>query len=172
MDRALREGRNSTANVSEGVYDAARSPHRVSTTLSLTLAVLFFAFLAGCSVDERHGVPAGAQTAVERVTDDIAAGRDAKVYEEAAGEWRASVSAEENARMLARVRDRLGKVENRALHTGKEQQSASPPLSGHTLELTYQTRFERGSAMERFTLVERGGEWLLAGYKVTSDALR
>jgi hypothetical protein len=117
-------------------------------------------------------VPAGAQSAVERVTDDIAAGRDAKVYGEAAEEWRASVSADENARMLSRVRERLGKVENRALHTGKEQQSASPPLSGHTLELTYQTRFERGSAMERFTLVERGGDWLLAGYKVTSDALR
>ena len=172
MDRALREA-NSTAGVSGSCLPgAARSPHRVSTTRSLTLAVLFFAFLAGCSVDERRGVPAEAQSAVERVTDDIAAGRDAKVYEEAAEEWRASVSAEENARMLSRVRDRLGKVENRALHTGKEQQSASPPLSGHTLELTYQTRFERGSAMERFTLVERGGQWRLAGYKVTSDALR
>ncbi|HEV7891793.1 MAG TPA: DUF4019 domain-containing protein, partial [Pyrinomonadaceae bacterium] len=114
-----------------------------------------FAF-QGCAVDGRRGVPADAQVAVDSVTDDIAAGRDAKVYEEAAEEWRASVSAEENARMLSRVRERLGKVENRALHTGKEQQSASPPLSGHTLELVYQTRFERGSAMERFTLVERG----------------
>jgi Protein of unknown function (DUF4019) len=123
-------------------------------------------------VDERHAVPEAAQSAVERVTEDIAAGRDAKVYEEAAGEWRASVSAEENARMLSRVRERLGRVESRALHTGKEQQSASPPLSGHTLELTYQTRFERGSAMERFTLVERGGDWQLAGYKVTSDLLK
>ena len=74
--------------------------------------------------------------------------------------------------MLSRVRERLGKVESRALHTGKEQQSASPPLSGHTLELLYQTRFERGAAMERFTLVEREGRWLLAGYKVTSDLLR
>jgi hypothetical protein len=123
-------------------------------------------------VDERHAVPEGAQSAVERVTEDIEQGRDAKVYEEAAGEWRASVSAEESARMLSRVRERLGRVENRALHTGKEQQSASAPLSGHTLELLYQTRFERGSAMERFTLVEREGRWLLAGYKVTSDALR
>lgn len=123
-------------------------------------------------MNERRGVPAGAQEAVERVTEDIAAGRDAKVYEEAAEEWRASVSSEDSARMLSRVRERLGKVESRALHTGKEQQSASPPLSGHTLELTYQTRFERGSAMERFTLVEREGRWLLAGYKVTSDLLR
>lgn len=160
------------AGVSERVCAAPHARRVVTHARSLTLAALFLALLAGCAVDERRGVPAGAQSAVDRVTDDIAAGRDAKVYGEAAEEWRASVSAEENARMLARVRDRLGKVEDRALHTGKEQQSASPPLSGHTLELLYQTRFERGSAMERFTLVERGGEWLLAGYKVTSDALR
>jgi Protein of unknown function (DUF4019) len=139
---------------------------------SLPFALLLLALTMGCAVEEKHAVPPGAQQAVERVTDDIEAGRDAKVYAEAADEWRASVSDEENALLLSRVRERLGRVESRALHTGREQQSASPPLSGHTLELTYQTRFERGSAMERFTLVERDGGWLLAGYKVTSDVLR
>ena len=117
-------------------------------------------------------MPAGAQAAVERVTEDVAAGRDAKVYEEAADEWRATVSPDESARALARVRDRLGRVESRALHRGREQQSAAAPLSGHTLELVYETRFERGTAMEQFTLVERGGDWLLARYSVSSDALR
>ena len=114
----------------------------------------------------------GAQATVDRVTEDIAAGRDAKVYEEAADEWRAAASADENSRALTRVRERLGRVESRALHTGREQQSADPPLSGHTLELTYQTSFESGAAMEKFTLLERGGQWLLAGYSVDSDALR
>jgi hypothetical protein len=117
-------------------------------------------------------MPAGAEATVERVTEDVAAGRDAKVYEEAAEEWRATVSADENARTLARVRERLGRVESRALHTGREQRSGAAPLSGHTLELVYETRFERGSAMERFTLLERGGDWLLAGYTVTSDVLK
>ncbi|HEX8687236.1 MAG TPA: DUF4019 domain-containing protein [Pyrinomonadaceae bacterium] len=125
-----------------------------------------------CAVDERRGVPSAAQEAVERVTEDIAAGRDAKVYEEAAAEWRATVSAEESARTLSRVRERLGRVESRALHRGREQQSAPAPLSGHALELVYETRFERGTGMERFTLLERGGEWLLAGYTVTSDVLK
>ncbi|HEY0170378.1 MAG TPA: DUF4019 domain-containing protein [Pyrinomonadaceae bacterium] len=137
--------------------------------LSTAYCLLLF---SGCAVDERRGVPAEAQATVERVTDDVAAGRDAKVYEEAAPEWRATVSAEESARTLARVRERLGRVESRALHTGREQRSAPAPLSGHALELVYQTRFERGSAMERFTLLERGGEWLLAGYTVTSDVLK
>ncbi|MCA1635024.1 MAG: DUF4019 domain-containing protein [Acidobacteria bacterium] len=106
------------------------------------------------------------------MTEDIAAGRDAKVYEDAAEEWRAAVSADENARMLGRVRERLGRVESRALHTGREQQSAAAPLSGHSLELVYRTRFERGEATEKFTMLERGGRWLLAGYSVSSDTLK
>jgi hypothetical protein len=140
--------------------------------LSFAFCLFTFASLAGCTVDERRGVPAGAQATVDRVTEEIAEGRDAQVYEEAAEEWRAAVSADENGRILARVRERLGRVESRSLHTGREQQSADPPLSGHALELLYQTRFERGNAMERFTLLERGGNWLLAGYSVSSDALK
>lgn len=128
--------------------------------------------LSGCAVDERRDVPAGAQATVERVTEDIAAGHDEKVYQEAAPEWRAQVSSEENARILGRVRERLGRVESRALTKGTEQQSAAAPLSGHALELFYSTRFERGTATERFTLLERGGDWLLAGYAVSSDTLK
>ena len=145
---------------------------RASKLLPFAFCLLPFAFFAGCAVDERRDVPAPAREAVERVTEDIAAGRDEKVYREAAEEWRAQVSADENARTLQRVRDRLGRVESRALHKGTEHRSAPAPLSGHALELIYQTRFERGTGMERFTLLERGGEWLLAGYAVTSDALK
>ena len=159
------KGKSSDALRAKNFYSASR--------LFLTFAFCLFTFaFPGCAVDERRDVPAGARATVERVTEDVAAGRDAKVYEEAAPEWRANVSAEESARTLARVRARLGRVESRALHTGREQQSAPAPLSGHTLELVYQTRFERGNAMERFTLLERGGEWLLAGYTVTSDLLK
>ena len=139
------------------------------------LAAVCFALLAftiGCAVDERRDIPAGAQATVDRVTEDIEAGRDAKVYAEAADEWRAAVSADENGKILSRVRERLGRVESRALHTGHEELSADPPLSGHALELVYQTSFERGPAMEKFTLLERGGQWMLAGYSVSSDALK
>jgi len=146
----------------------------------LTPAALFFAlcllpsatFAPACAVDERRAIPAGAQAVVEAVSEDIAAGRDAKVYAEAAPEWRAQVSEEESGRMLGRVRERLGRVRGRTLHSGREQQSASAPLSGHALELVYRTEFERGQGMEKFTLLERGGGWLLAGYAVNSDALK
>lgn len=143
-----------------------------SSLLLFAFCLLPLAFLTGCGAEERRGVPPGAQATVDRVTEEIAAGEDARVYEEAAEEWRAAVSAEENGKILSRVRERLGRVESRALHTGREQQSADPPLSGHALELVYQTRFERGNAMEKFTLLERGGRWLLAGYSVSSDALK
>jgi hypothetical protein len=150
-----------------------RQKAKVNAALcAFTFCLSTFAFFAGCAVDERRGISPSAQASVESVTEDIAAGRDSKVYEEAAEEWRAAVSAEENARLLSRVRERLGRVESRALHTGREQQSASSPLSGHTLELVYRTRFERGEAMEKFTLLEREGRWLLAGYSVSSDILK
>ena len=168
-------GSGPAADVRNGLAPARprhRKPARKLAPLNCLLPAAICLLLSGCAVDERRGVPAGAQAAVERVTEDVAAGRDAKVYEEAAEEWRATVSAEENARQLTRLRERLGRVESRALHRGREQQSAAPPLSGHTLELVYETRFERGSAMEQFTLVERGGEWLLARYSVSSDALK
>lgn len=144
---------------------------RLFVRAALVCVVLLFA-LQGCAGEERRSIPSGAQATIDRVTDDVAAGRDEKVYGEAAEEWREAVSAEENARLLGRVRERLGRVEDRTLHTGREQQSASPPLSGHTLELHFNTRFERGAGMERFTLVERDGRWLLAGYSVSSDLLR
>jgi hypothetical protein len=169
VDRAVKTESEQRA-VSTEQWACTRPRFFLLTAYCLLLTA--YCSLSACAVDERREVPAAAQATVERVTEDIAAGRDEKVYREAAEEWRAQVSAEENARILARVRERLGRVESRALHKGTEQQSASPPLSGHALELIYSTRFERGSATERFTLLERGGEWLLAGYAVSSDALK
>src|ERR1043165_6459549 len=58
------------------------STHRAAAFCLLLTA---FCFLSGCAVDERRGVPPGAQATVERVTDEIAAGQDAEVYKEAAG---------------------------------------------------------------------------------------
>jgi hypothetical protein len=154
------------------------SEHRVTRrskvifVLSVALAAMLCS-LVGCTVDERKNIPAEAQLTIDTVTEDIARGRWAKVYDEAAEEWRNAVgSHEENQRILMRLRDRLGKVSGRTLHSGREQQSASSPLSGHALELVYQTTFERADGVEQFTLLERDGRWLLARYSVSSDALK
>ena len=166
------KGKSKKAKDADALRAHNRFPPLRTLSFSFAFCLFTFAFLTACAVDERRDIPADAQATVERVTEDIEAGRDAKVYAEAADEWRAAVTADENGKILSRVRDRLGRVESRALHTGREQQSADAPLSGHALELVYQTSFERGSAMEKFTLVERSGDWLLAGYSVSSDALK
>jgi Protein of unknown function (DUF4019) len=139
--------------------------------LPTAYCLLLSAFLA-CAVDERGQIPPAAQARIDEVTEDIAAGRDQKVYDEAAAEWRASVSSEENGRALERVRTRLGRVTTRSLRSGREQQQGTAELPGHTLQLVYATKFERADATETFVLVERDGRWLLARYAVDSDALK
>jgi len=147
----------------------AQTTRRVLFTFAFLL--LPFAFFA-CEVDERRQITSEQQAAIDRVTEDIAAARDQELYERAADEWRAVVTPEQSRDNLERVRTRLGRVQSRALHTGTERDSASGPLAGHSLVVTYQTTFERGTGMETFTLLERDGRWLLAGYTVTSDALK
>ena len=152
--------------------------------VAFAFAICLFTFalpLAGCIVDERRAVPAEAQAAIDRVTEDIAAGRDEKVYAEAAEEWRARVSVDENKKILEQARARLGRVSSRALHSGSESGGSgggtdaagrTTVTSSHSLVVTYQTTFERGTAMETFMLLERDGRWLLAGYSVSSNALK
>jgi hypothetical protein len=172
MDRAV-----TNANISGEVTGGmGHEPKRRVRAISRRAVLLYFCvlplFFHGCAVDERRSIPAEAQAAIDRVTEDIAAGRYEKVFEEAAQEWRDAVGPEENRNRLARVRERLGRVGGRTLYSGREQQNASAPLSGHTLELVYQTTFERGDALEQFTLLERDGRWLLARYSVSSEALK
>ncbi|HEV2802535.1 MAG TPA: DUF4019 domain-containing protein [Pyrinomonadaceae bacterium] len=147
----------------------------MKNALSTFAFLLFAVAFLSCGVDERRAIPTAAQETIERVTEDIAAGRDQKVYAEAAEEWRARVSEEENRRILAQARERLGRVNSRAMHSGRQQQSAlegAHAPAAQTLVVTYQTTFERGTAMETFTLLERDGNWRLAGYSISSDALR
>jgi hypothetical protein len=129
--------------------------------------------VSGCAVNERRsGLPTAAQTAIDTITDDIAAGRDDKIYQEAAAEWRQATTPAQSRQELERVRNTFGKVLNRALVEGREQQSATGAAGGHTVTASFNTRFERGDAIETFTLVERDGRWLLARYAVHSDALK
>ena len=126
-----------------------------------------------CTVGERRaGLPPAAQNAIDTISDDISAGRDDKIYEAAADEWRQAATPEQSHASFERVRNAFGRTLSRALVEGREQQSAPAPLAGHTLTATFNTRFERADAIETFTLVEREGRWLLARYAVHSDALK
>ena len=143
--------------------------------LNLWLAVLasLVVVCAACGVGEkREGIPAAAQEAVDGLTEDIAAGRAAKIHEESADEWRQAATAEQSAAAIEQLRTRLGRVESRTAIKRTQQPNAGGALAGHTLELIYQTSFERGTGMENITLVERDGRWRLARYVVSSDLLQ
>ncbi len=141
--------------------------------ISITLMLVFAVATSTCSVGERRsGLPPAAENAIDTITDDISSGRDDKIYAEAAEEWRQAATPEQSRASFARVRDTFGRRLSRALVQGREQQTGAGATQAHALVATFNTRFERGDAIETFTLVERDGRWLLARYAVHSDALR
>ena len=128
---------------------------------------------AGCALKaNREGVPAEVQATINSVGDDIAADRYEKIYREAADEWRRDSTLDQSTTVFEAVKTKLGRVQSRALHTAAEEQNSRGKLAGRSFVVSYQTKFERGEGMETFTLVERDGRWLLAGYFVNSTALK
>jgi hypothetical protein len=132
-----------------------------------------FAFFAGCALQaSRSGIPPQAQEAIDGVSNDIAEGRYEKIYTEAAEEWRKETTLEQTSATFKTLKDKLGNVKGRSFHSATEQRNTSGPLPGHSFIITYKTTFDRGDAMETFTLAERDNRWLLARYFVNSDALK
>jgi hypothetical protein len=139
----------------------------------LLLVALLLLTSFACAIDRhRSGLPPGAQTVIDELTEQIAAGDFNQVYANAADEWRATVSPEENEKILARVRDTFGRVQSRAAVRADERGDASSALSGHTVSISYNTKFERGDAIESITLLERDGRWQLARYAINSNAFK
>jgi hypothetical protein len=137
---------------------------------TFAFCIFALALLSACVAGgRRSGLPAGAQEAIDSLTDDIAEGHFDEIYSAAADEWRATAGADESRNILARVRDRLGRVQSRVALGAKDQPNAP---AGHTLSVSYNTKFERADAIESVTLVEREGRWQLARYAVNSDALK
>ena len=135
-------------------------------TLSLTL-------LAACGLkSESRGVPAEVEAAIAAVSDDIAAERYQKVYNEADDLWRQELDLDKTVSVFKTLRAKLGKLVNRELHSAKEQENSGGPLKGRAFMVSYQSRFEKGEGMETFTLVERDHQWRLARYFVNSTALK
>jgi hypothetical protein len=139
----------------------------VPLVLLLTLTTI------ACHQDAQRGrVPSEVQEVVTHVGDNIAQERYEQIYNESSDLWKQDVTLEQSNEVFKTLRAKLGKVENRSLHSATEQQNSGGSLKGHVFILTYQTRFERGEGMETFTLIEQNGRWLLARYFVNSTALR
>ena len=140
-----------------------------SATIYIVLALML---MSGCGVKTVGGIPAGVESTINTVSDDIAQDRYDKVYNESSELWKRDVTNEQSAEVLKTLHSKLGKVESRTLHSATEQQNSGGQLKGHAFIVTYQTKFERGEAMETFTLIEENGHWMLARYLVNSTALK
>jgi hypothetical protein len=128
---------------------------------------------AACALKPgREGVPHDIESAVTNVSDDIELRRYEKIYNEAADEWRRDSTLVQSTAVFKTLKDKLGRVNSRTLHSAAEGNNSGGPLPGHSFVVTYETKFERGEGMETFTLVERNGHWLLARYFVNSTALK
>ncbi len=138
---------------------------------SFIVIVSLLSFACGLQT-ERRGVPAEIEAAVGTISDDIAAERDEKLYNEASELWRQDATLEQSTATLKTLRTKLGQVENRMLQSATEQQNSGGPLKGRAYIVVYQTKFQNGEGMESFTLIERDGHWLLARYFVNSTALK
>jgi len=136
------------------------------------LILLSLLVLVGCGINsQRNRLPSEVESAINSVADDIAQERYDKIYDDASELWRQDVTKEQSAEVFKTLRARLGKVENRSLHSATEQQNSGGALKGNVYIVAYQTKFELGEGMETYTLVDRNGHWLLARYLVNSTAL-
>lgn len=141
--------------------------------LSLLLALVILTFTIACKIDERQsGIPATAQDVINIFTEDFNSGRFDKIYLEAADEWRGRVTVEQSNQTFGTMKERLGEIKERTYTSGRQQQNPSSNLPVNSLVIRYNTRFERSEGMETFTLVERDGRYVLAGYSVNSNALQ
>lgn len=142
-------------------------------SLFLLLALIVAAVSIACRMEERQsGIPAAAQDIIDTFTEDFNSGRFDKIYSEAADEWRGRVTREQSAVTFGTMKERLGEIRERTYTSGRRQQNPGGNLPANSLVIRYNTRFDRAEGMETFTLIERDGRIVLAGYSVNSNALQ
>ncbi len=140
---------------------------------SVLLVIFSISIVSACrKTTERGRVPSEVQEVVTSIGDLMAQERYEQIYNDSSDLWKKDVTLEQSNEVFKQLRTKLGKVENRTLHSANEQENSGGPLKGHVFILSYETRFERGQAMETFTLIEQNGRWQLARYLVNSTALQ
>lgn len=161
--------------IKPGAGRAKRShfrPFKLSSLDLLGMVLMGSVFFAGCGLkSERTTIPTEVEGLIATVSDDIAEERYEKIYRESSELWKRDSTPEQSAAVFKTLRSKLGKVESRVIHSATEQKNSGGPLKGHAFIISYTTKFERGEAMETFTLIEENGQWRLARYFVNSTEL-
>jgi uncharacterized protein DUF4019 len=140
--------------------------------ISFLLLILLLLDLACASNRGSGSVPPEVESTISTISEEIAAERYEKIYNEASDLWQQDTTLEQSIATFKTLQTKLGPVENRILQSATEQQNSGGPLKGRAYIVTYRTKFQNGEGMETFTLIERDGHWLLARYFVNSTALK
>jgi len=139
---------------------------------TVLIGLLLAATACACGISgPGERLPAEVEEVVTNVGSNLDEERYEQIYQESSDLWKRDVTLEQSNEVFKTLRTKLGKVESRALQSATEQQNSGGTLKGHVYILSYETRFERGSGMETFTLIEENGRWLLARYLVNSTNL-
>ena len=150
--------------------------NRASCERCLSILLIFFVSILTVSAchqyTESNRVPIEVQEVVMTIGDNIAQEHYEQIYNESSELWKKDATLERSNEVFKTLREKLGKIESRTLHSAIEQQNSGGVLKGHVYILSYQTRFERGDGMETFTLIQENGRWLLARYFVNSTELK
>ena len=139
---------------------------------TLVLLVALVSFACASSNRGRQSLPPEVESTISTISEEIAAERYDKIYNEASELWRQDATLDDSIATFKRLRTKLGLVESRMLQSATEQQNSGGSLKGRAYIVAYRTKFQNGEGMETFTLVERDGRWLLARYFVNSTALK
>ena len=119
-----------------------------------------------------QSLPPEVESTVGTLSEEIAAERYDKIYNESSELFRQDATLEQSVATFKTLRTKLGPVESRMLQSATDQQNSGGPLKGRAYIVVYRTKFQNAEGMETFTLVERDGRWLLARYFVNSTALK
>jgi len=150
----------------------SRFRRELRSRLILAGLILLASFSACTPQQKQIGIPGEVQATIDAVTEEIAAGNDDRIYQEAADEWRQASTPDQSREFFKTLRTKLGKVKNRVFHMARGEENAGGTKVGQSYVVQYQTAFENADGMETFTLVKRNGRWMLARYFVNSEALK
>lgn len=129
----------------------------------LLLLVLALPSTVACGDAER----ASAEDAVRAFHDHFNAGAFDIVYAAASPEFRAATRQEDWVSLLEAIRRKAGRFET----ANQDSWFLNSGSAGTTVTVTYTSKFERLSAMERFSWRIEGKKAVLLGYRIDSPDL-
>ncbi|HEV2177386.1 MAG TPA: hypothetical protein VGW33_09315 [Terriglobia bacterium] len=140
---------------------AKNTERRVSLTVKCLALAFGSLLLCSCNVSRKVDT---AKQAVERFHNELKAGDDDRVYDDADSAYRTSVSRQANHELLMRVRRKMGQFQR------AEYQSflMSAVTQGTFVALKYKAQFTNGDLEEQFTFRLEGEHATLVRYQASS----